>query len=100
MTDDEIEELLKDHKRYGFPDSIIERELMLGLVKSGDPLFLHKIPEPFLSSIVEFGLSLDGEWFHLSSNGMENYSKHAPKLKSLVQEFVNSAPLGKFIRWR
>ena len=99
MNDQEIAELLESHRKYKLPDSIVERELMLALVSGDDPMFLLKVPEPFRTNIVEFGLKVSDEWYEISNLGRVDYSAQAPKLRKLVQEFVGAAPVGKFIRW-
>lgn len=100
MNDEEIKELLESHKRYSLPDVVVEREFMLALVKLEDPMFLLKVPEPFLSSIVDFGLRVSNEWYEISNNGEVDYSVHAPMLRKLVEQFVNDVPVGKYIKWK
>lgn len=100
MTDEEIAELLESHRKYNLPDSIVEREFMLALVDCDDPMFLLKVPEPFLSHIVDFGLKVSDEWYEISNLGQADYSAHAPMLRKLVQGFVETVPVGKFVRWK
>ncbi len=100
MSPEEIRELLEEHKTFHFPDTIIERELMLGLVASDDPMFLLQVPEPFRSNIISFGLKATNQWLEISSSGTVDYSEHAEKLKYLVVRFLAEVPIGKHIKWR
>lgn len=100
MSPEEIRELLKEHKTYNLPDTIIERELMLGLVASDDPMFLLQVPEPFRSNIISFGLKATNQWLEISSSGTVDYSELAEKLKHLVVRFLAEVPIGKHIKWR
>jgi hypothetical protein len=99
MTDEEIQRLIRDREEYGLLDVVIERELSLALVNSDDPGYLLKIPEPFRSRIVAFGLTLTDCWQEVSSDGMTDYSEHAPKLHALVSRFQDEVPVGQYIRW-
>ena len=56
-------------------------------------------PNPSLSHIVDFGLSVSTEWFSISNNGAIDHSEHAPKLRHLVERFVREVPVGEFIHW-
>lgn len=99
MTDSEIRFLLDDYEKYSLPRLVVERELALALVKSGDPMFLLKVPEPFRSEIVRFGLKLTTTWHEISSNGTTDYSEHAQALHALVVRFKIEVPVGKYIQW-
>ena len=87
MNQQEISDLLKNHKEFDLPDLVVEREFMLALVKCEVPQFLFEVPEPFRSRIVNFGLSVTDEWYELSSDGRRDYSEHAPALRKLVEQF-------------
>ncbi|WP_091636903.1 hypothetical protein [Lysobacter sp. cf310] len=91
MTDDDIRQLLGDHRIVGLPDVVMEREFALGLVASGDPEFLLKVPEPWRTGIIEFGKTLKGEWYEISNNGVIDYSSHASALKKLVTKYLEQA---------
>jgi hypothetical protein len=97
MTDDEINQLLEEHRKYGLPDLILERELSLALVASGDPMFLLKVPEPWRTRVVQFGQGVKDQWFEISNNGIVDYSMHADSLNALVVTFLHEVPIGQHI---
>lgn len=99
MTDDEIDRLIDDHRKYQLPDAIMEREFSLALVASGDPMFLLKVPEPWRTRVIRFGRGVENQWFEISNNGMVDYSQHAKALNSLVLEFLQEVPIGMYIDW-
>ena len=99
MTDDEIDQLIEEHRKYHLPDVILEREFSLALVASGDPMFLLKVPEPWRTRVVQFGRGVKDQWFELSNNGMADYSQHAKSLNSLVLTFLQEVPVGLYIDW-
>lgn len=88
MNQQEISELLNNHKDFDLPDLVVDRAFMLALIKCEDPRFLFDVPEPFRSRIVKFGLSVANEWYELSSDGRRDYSRHAPALRKLVEQFA------------
>jgi hypothetical protein len=100
MTDSEILSLLEDHKKYSLPSVVVEREFALALVRSGDPMFLLKVPEPFRSEVVQFGLKVTTQWQELSSSGTTDYSAHARDLHALVVRFTKEVPIGQHIQWQ
>lgn len=99
MTDAEIQPLLQDFTECNLPKIVVEREFALALVKSADPMFLLKIPEPFRSAIVRFGLNTTSLWQEVSSGGLADYSQHAPALHTLVLQFKNQVAVGQYIHW-
>jgi hypothetical protein len=100
MTDSEIQSLLDDYKKYSLPRIIVEREFALALVKSGDPMFLLKVPEPFRSEIIRFGLKVTTTWHEISNNGTTDYSEHAQALHALVVRFKGEVPVAQYIQWQ
>ena len=99
MKDEAIASLLESYRQYDLPASLVEKEFMLALIESDDPMFLLKVPEPFLSHIVDFGLNLEAGWHSISNNGVTDLSEHVPKLRQLIASFVREVPVGRFIRW-
>lgn len=97
MTDDEILKLVKEHLEHHLPDSMLHAEFALALVKSGDPMFLLKNPEPFRTGIVELGKEITDQWFEMNNNGMIDHSAYAGALHSLVMQFLREVPLGRHI---
>lgn len=100
MTDADIQSLLDDYTKYSLPRALVEREFALGLVGSGDPMFLLKVPEPFRSEVVRFGLKVTTQWQEISSSGTTDYSQHAPALHALVVRFIDEVPVGQHLQWR
>lgn len=99
MTDVEIQSLLEAYEKYALPRVIVNREFALALVKSGDPMYLLKVPEPFRSQIVQFGMIVTTNWQEISNNGTTDYSAHAPALHELVVRFTKEVPTGQHIQW-
>lgn len=100
MTDDEILKLVKEHLEYHLPVSMLHTDLALALVKSGDPMFLLKVPEPFRTGVVDLGKSVTNQWFEMNNNGMIDHSAQAGALHSLVIQFLRDVPLGQYRDWR
>ena len=93
MIEDELKQLLKDIELVPLPDSLIDLDFSLLLVKSNDSKFIHSIPEPHRNRIIEFALSLEGKWYSMSNNGTVDHSQHADRLKKLVIEYLNEYKL-------
>jgi hypothetical protein len=90
MIEDELKQLLQDIELVPLPDSLIDLDFSLLLVKSNDSKFIHNIPEPYRSRIIEFALRLDGKWYSMSNNGTVDHSQYAEPLKKLVFEYLNN----------
>lgn len=99
VKDDEIFQIIEDHREHQLPDAIVEREFSLALVASGDPIFLLKVPEPWRTRVIQFGRGLKDQWFVISNNGMVDYSQHAKSLNLLVNTFLREVPVGEYIDW-
>jgi hypothetical protein len=100
MNDQEIKKLLEDNERIKLPEVIMHREFALGLVKSHDPMFLLKVPQPFRDGVIELGLSVNDEWYEISNNGTIDYSEYAKPLNILVKQFLNETPVGEYVNFK
>jgi len=87
----EIALLLDDNKHICLPEAVINNLIALALAKSGDAKNISLVPEEFRYNLIDFALTLNGEWYLISNNGTIDYSKYANTLRSLVQEYLKGA---------